>query len=102
MNWCGGSQTHASRSVSLKVPSAVGVGEASAGGVGGKALQGLDGQWNGWSISGSTAPSGAGDGLEPVVSSSDDSSLAGAALDGDGVGEYLSGVQPGGRRLENG
>lgn len=69
-------------------------------------FQGLEGQWKGWLLA-----LGEADGLEAVVSSSDDSSLAGA-LDGDcidggdrdgeeaggGGSRFLRGDQPGGRR----
>lgn len=117
------------RSASLKVPSATGFGEASAAAsVGAKAttstglngFQGLDGQWKGLSSAAETTTSAEPDVLAAVVSSSEDSSLA-EALEGDaaedddvgfaivgseGVGgtsnrKFLSGDQPGGRRLTN-
>lgn len=74
-----------------------------------KGFQGSDGQWKGLSFTAFEAPSGEPDVLEAVVSSSDDSSLA-EALDGESSGEavarrlkitFLSGDQPGGRRLLN-
>lgn len=68
-----------------------------------KGFQGLDGQWKGSSFAGEPAC------LEPVVSSSEDSSLA-EGLGGNSTGgdegegtvskrKFLSGDQPGGRRL---
>lgn len=77
-----------------------------------KAFQGLEGQWKGLSFTAS-AVSVAEVGLEVVVSSSDDSSLAvvddggggggggGAAeaVEGTSNRKFLSGDQPGGRRL---
>lgn len=81
-----------------------------------KGFQGLEGQWKGLLFTSSAAPV-AEVGLETVVSSSDDSSLAlamgefGEGGEGEGVGfveeggtsyrRFLSGDQPGGRRLLN-
>lgn len=76
------------------------VGGAGLGGL--KSFQGLDGQRRGSSVTTSTTP-GEADGLAAVVSSSEDSSLAkvGSTWLGDAPGgsTFLSGVQPGGRRL---
>ncbi len=79
---------------------------AIAGSTGLKGFQGLYGQWKG-----SLIASGETDGLETVVSSSEDSSLAEALEGGAEVGgeaeegtsnrRFLSGDQPGGRRLVN-
>lgn len=81
----------ASRSVSLKAGAAAAgwlaasVGAAGLAGL--KGFQGLDGHRR-------------GEGLAAVVSSSEDSSLAkGVLVEGEGVPTFLSGVQPGGRRL---
>ena len=81
------------------------VGAASLTGL--KVFQGLDGQWKGLSFT----ASGEVDGLEAVVSSSEDSSLpaattgapVAAGADGSGTSyrRFLSGDQPGGRRLVN-
>lgn len=105
-------------SVSLKAASAEGCGAVAsaaalvggagiAGRTGLKGFQGLDGQWKGLSftVSVAEAASGAADGLRAVESSSEDSSLA-EALEGTAVGgtsnrRFLSGDQPGGRRLVN-
>lgn len=99
---------YASRSASLKVPSAVDCGElTSVGAVGSIVLfglnsfQGLEGQWKG-----ATSVAGEADSLEAVVSSSEDSSLAAVGV-GDGAADgvpskCLRGDQPGGRRLMNG
>lgn len=90
---------YASRSLSLKTgASAVWVGASvGAAGLGGlKSFQGLDGQRRGSSVSTSTTP-GEADGLAAVVSSSEDSSFW--LGDAPGGSTFLSGVQPGGRRL---
>lgn len=99
---------YASRSASLKVPSAVGCGAVAFVGASGSAtlvrfntFQGLEGQWKG-----ATSVAGEVDSLEAVVSSSEDSSLAAAGV-GDGAADgvpskCLRGDQPGGRRLING
>lgn len=96
------------------------VGAADTGGwTGWKGFQGLEGQWKGWLFTSSAAPV-AEVGLEAVVSSSDDSSLAEAtegfgeggfgdggegegllAEEGTSYRRFLSGDQPGGRRLLN-
>lgn len=98
---------YASRSASLKVPSAAGSGEAASVGAAGSitsvrlnTFQGLEGQWKG-----ATSVAGEADSLEAVVSSSEDSSLAAVGVgDGaaDGVPKFLRGDQPGGRRLMSG
>lgn len=105
---------YASRSLSLKAPSAGGRGEAASAAaavgasgtawVGGlKAFQGLEGQWNGLSVTASEEA----DGLEAVVSSSEDSSLVnvglwdGEAGEGTLIKKCLRGDQPGGRRMLN-
>lgn len=90
---------YASRSVSLKTgASAVMLGASvGAAGLGGlKTFQGLEGQRRG--SSGTTSAAGEADGLAAVVSSSEDSSLATEP----GGSTFLSGVQPGGRRLLKG
>lgn len=89
--------------MSLKVPSAEGCGDA-AGWTGLKGFQGLDGQWKGL-----LSFAGEADGLDAVVSSSDDSFLGlgfkggfeGDAAEGTAYRKFLSGDQPGGRRLMN-
>lgn len=89
---------YASRSVSLKTgASAVTLASVGATGLGGlKTFQGLEGQRRG--SSGTTSGAGEADGLAAVVSSSEDSSLAAEP----GCSTFLSGVQPGGRRLLKG
>lgn len=75
------------------------VGGAGLGGL--KSFQGLDGQRRGSSVNTSTTP-GEADGLAAAVSSSEDSSLAKVVTwlgDTSGWSTFLSGVQPGGRRL---
>lgn len=68
-----------------------------------KAFQGLEGQWNGLSVTASEEA----DGLEAVVSSSEDSSLVkvvlrdGEAGEGTLIKKCLRGDQPGGRRMLN-
>lgn len=110
--WFSCGYIHPSRSKSLKVPSAAGCAAVAfvgaAGLTGLKGFQGLDGQWKGLSFDASGV-----DGLEVLVSSSEDSSLAeslggaGGAAGGDGTDsgtpyrKFLSGDQPGGRRLVN-
>lgn len=116
-------KTYASMSVSLRTPSANGCGEAASvvafvgaadiGSTGLKGFQGLDGQWKGLSMTepAAEATSGEADGLETVVSSSEDSSLVealeagaedgGEAEEGTSNRRFLSGDQPGGRRLVN-
>lgn len=116
---CG--KIYASRSVSLKMPSAEGCGEGTSvvafvgalaigGWTGWKGFQGLEGQWNGFLFTSSAVPV-AEVGLEAVVSSSDDSlteAIVGAAAGateclvmegGTSYRRFLSGDQPGGRRL---
>lgn len=81
----------------MKAPSFVG-GAGIAGWTGLKGFQGLDGQWKGWSFPASKATS---EETEAVVSSSEDSSL-GEDVEGGLVSKiFLSGDQPGGRRLVN-
>lgn len=82
-----------SRSVSLKVPSAEGCGEAStvafvgaASEAGWKAFQGLEGQWKGVSFTSSVIARTEAVGLGAVVSSSEDSSWAKAVEEGGGGG----------------
>lgn len=103
---------YASRSASLKVPSAAGCGEVGSVGAAGSTtlvrlntFHGLEGQWKG-----ATSVAGEVDSLEAVVSSSEDSSLAAVGV-GDGASDgavdgvpskFLRGDQPGGRRLLNG
>lgn len=94
-------EDYASRSLSLKTgASAVGLGvSVEAPGLGGlKSFQGLDGQRRGSLVSTSTAP-GEADGLVVVMSSSEDSSFITWLGDAPGGSTFLSGVQPGGRRL---
>lgn len=64
----------------------LGASLGAAGLSGLKGFQGLDGHRS-------------GEGLAAVVSSSEDSSLAGVLVEDEGVSTVLSGVQPGGRRL---
>lgn len=73
-----------------------------------KGFQGLDGQWKGTPVTSvAEATSGEVDGLEAVVSSSEDASLAEAVVEGGEVDggalniRFLRGDQPGGRRLLN-
>lgn len=90
---------YASRSVSLKTGASAVMLGASVGatGLGGlKTFQGLEGQRRG--SSGTTSTTGEADGLAAAVSSSEDSSLAAEP----GCSTFLSGVQPGGRRLLRG
>lgn len=95
--------------MSLKALSAEGCGEVAstvpsvgASDPGLKGFQGLDGQWKGLSF---TALSGEADGLDVEVSSSEDSSLTEAWVGDDtveggtSIRKFLSGDQPGGRRL---
>lgn len=85
----------------------VGAADITIGG-GLKGFQGLDGQRKGLSASTSAAEatSGEADEWETVASSSEDSSLTKTVADGE-VGRrslnsnFLSGLQPGGRRLLN-
>lgn len=94
---------YASRSLSLKAgASAAGVGGASVGAAaraGLKGFQGLDGHR--WGTPAVASVPGEAVGLAPVVSSSEDSSLARVVLlEAEGsFSTLLSGVQPGGRRL---
>lgn len=90
---------YASRSVSLRTGASTvtlrpSVGAAGLGGL--KTFQGLEGQRRG--SSGTTSAAGGAEGLAAVVSSSEDSSLATEP----GGSTFLSGVQPGGRRLLRG
>lgn len=86
----------------------------AAGGMGLKGFQGLDGQWKGLSFPASAPMSGEEGGLDAVVSSSEDSSLAealsvegglvvvgGEVMEGNSNRMFLRGDQPGGRRLIN-
>lgn len=113
---CFSSERRYAWSLSLKAPSVVGTGVASStvvfttaegtaalGGL--KGFQGFDGQWKGLPVKRSAigVTLGEADGLEMVVSSSEDSSLTADVL-GDGGGgvmpsNFLSGLQPGGRRF---
>lgn len=85
------------------------VGAAGTAGLGAlKGFQGLDGQWKGTSVTSvAEATSADADGLEAVVSSSEDASLAEALVGGGEVDRealnirFLRGDQPGGRRLVN-
>lgn len=90
---------YASRSASLKtgapaVMLGASVGAAGLGAL--KTFQGLEGQRRGSSVT--TSAAGEADGLAAAVSSSEDSSLATEP----GGSTFLSGVQPGGRRLLRG
>lgn len=85
---------HPSRSLSLKTAVLLGASVGAAGLGGLKTFQGLEGQRR--RSSGTTLAAGEADGLAAVVSSSEDSSLIKIVPGGS---TFLSGVQPGGRRL---